>query len=139
MHEHVFTRLHVRTSHEHVPRGDSHEWQRRRLGPAQLRRLGNDVHAWNRHQFRITTVTSIADHVVLTTQIVLPAETRLAMPARNAGLDHHFVARFDPRHELANFPHDASYIATENVRERNLDPRQTVANKNVEMIQRARL
>jgi hypothetical protein len=61
------------------------------------------------------------------------------MPTRNARLDHDFIARLDPRYELADFPHDAGHIATEYVREGNLDPRQTVANKNVEMIQRARL
>src|SRR5687768_7281365 len=61
------------------------------------------------------------------------------MPTRNAGLDHHLIACFYPRNEITHFSHDASDIASENVWQRNLNTWQSIANKDVKMVQRARL
>src|SRR6185503_1561493 len=90
------------------------------------------------YQLRITTITTVSDHVVLPTKIVLPAETGRAMPARHTRLDHHFIASLHPRYKLSDFSHDSGHIVSQNMRERNLNPRHTVANKNVEVVQRAR-
>ena len=59
------------------------------------------------------------------------------MSTRNARLDHHFVTWLYPLNELASFSHDAGNIASQNVRQRNLDARHAIANKNIEMIERA--
>src|SRR5258706_9154361 len=59
------------------------------------------------------------------------------MTARDAWMDHHFVAGLYPGNQRANFAHDAGNVVAENVRQRDLDPRQTAAYPHVEMIQRA--
>src|SRR5262245_25283137 len=102
MHKHRLTGLDIGARHEHVPGSYSDERQSRRLFPTQLRRLRNDVHTRNGDELSITTIAPITNDVVLAAEIVLAAKTRLAMSARNTGLDHHLIARFHPRNELAN-------------------------------------
>ena len=85
-----------------MPRSHGDERQRRRLFPTQLRGLWNNVHAGNGHELRATTVAAITNDVVLAAKIVATAETGFAVATRNAGLDHHFRARLDPRHQFAH-------------------------------------
>ena len=52
-------------------------------------------------------------------------------------MQHDFIIGFDPSDQLANFADHAGDIVPENMGQRNLDSRQTIAHPNVEMIQRA--
>ena len=58
------------------------------------------------------------------------------MTTRNARLQHDFVTGFHPCDQITDFTHDPGNIVPENVRQRNLDPRQAAAHPHVEMIQR---
>ena len=105
--------------------------------PTQIFWFRNYVNSRRRHQLGVTTVASITKNVVVATKIIASRQTLKAMPARDARLQHYFIAGMDPGNQLANFAHHAGNVVAENVRQRNLDSRQTAARPDVEMIQSA--
>ena len=60
------------------------------------------------------------------------------MAARNAGLHHHLIAGLCPGDQFAGIAHHARDIVAQNVRQRDLDSRQTTAHPHVEVVERAR-
>src|SRR5687768_3425583 len=60
------------------------------------------------------------------------------MTAGNARMEHYFIARLGPRYEFTDLAHHAGDVAAGNVRQRDLDTRQSATHEDVEMIERAR-
>jgi hypothetical protein len=65
----------------------------------------------------------------------MTGETFSTMTARDSGLDHDFITRLRPRHQIANFTDHACDVVAEDVWQRNLDPGQTITHPHVKMIQ----
>src|SRR5438874_3222800 len=116
MNQNIFARLQLGAGHQHVPRGQRHQRQRRSFGPTQSFWLRNYIDAGYGNQFSVTTVASIPDDVVVVAHVVATAETLDAMTTRYARLNHHFVAGFDPGDQLAGFAYHARNIVAEDVR-----------------------
>jgi len=91
------------------------------LGPTQILWLGNHVHSPGPTEVRVAAIPNTANDVVVGRTYCRAGETFNAMTARDSRLDHGLRRRFHPRHQLANFSHDAGDIVPENVRQRNLD------------------
>src|SRR5688572_19846266 len=127
MNKHRFARLHSGTRHKHVPRRDCHQRQGRRFFPTELRGLWKDVNARNGEQFSVTSIAPITNNVVLAAKVVVSTETRLAMSTGNTGLDHYFIPGLDPRDHVADLLRNTGNIISENMRQRNLNSRQSPA------------
>src|SRR5206468_1410331 len=136
MYQHVLAGLHICAGHQHVPGREGYERQRGCFFPTQIRRFGKDVYTRNSNKLGVSTVAAVTNDVVLMTQIVSPAQTRIAVSTRNAGLNHHLIARLYPRNKFAYFANRPSDVIAEYVRQGNLNARQSIPYEDVEMVQR---
>ena len=138
MDQHVFAGLHFCKRYQHVPCSYGHQWQRRRFFPTQHPWFWNDVYARHGNKLCITSVTPVANNVVFGTRVVLSAQTSLAVSARDARMQHYFIAGLDPVNNLSGLENYTRNIVAQNVRQRNIDVRQSAAHPNVEVVQGTR-
>src|SRR5262245_58300168 len=122
MNQHHFTWLNIGACHKHVPGCKRNQRHRSRLLPTKICRLRKDIDARHCYEFRITAVASIANHIVLATEIILSPQALGAVPTGNSRLDHHLRTGPDPTDQLPNLLHYTGDVTTENVRQRYRDP-----------------
>jgi hypothetical protein len=114
--QNIFTWLNSCAGDEHMPGCNGHQWQCGRFFPAQIFWFGNHVHARRRYQLGVATRATIAEDIVVAAEIVSPRQTFSAMAARDARLQHDFVADPYPTNQFTNVAHDTGNIISKNVR-----------------------
>lgn len=135
--EHAFAGLQLRAVDEHVPSRLEDQRDSGGLRPIQIFGIRKAVDFRATDEFRESSVDHVAKIGVVAAQVVVAGQASGTFAAGDPGSENDFLADMDRVYLGADFGDFAGDIAARDMRERNRDARQTSADPEVEMIQRA--
>src|SRR5579871_632727 len=133
--QHDVTRHQMAAIDQHVPGGHVHQWDRCRLIVGQF--LGNRKHirARNRNIFGIAAVVHVAEDRELRAKILSPVGAGRTVSTKSHRRKQYALPYLQIGDVFANFGNIAGNITAVDVRQ--LDSRQTLADEQIKMVQRA--
>ncbi len=135
--EDFFAGLKFGAGDEHVPGGEENERNGGGFFEGKAGRNGHGVARRRADVFGVASGDEIAEERVLAAKIVVAGEAGGAASAGNAGLEENFFAGSDAGDDFADGGDFAGDVAAVYMRHGDLNARDAVANKKVEMIEGA--
>ncbi len=135
--ENVFRGLQFRAGNEHVPRRLEDQRHRSSFLKREIFRIGQAIYFRDTDEFRAATVDHVAEVGELAAAVVQAGDAGCALAASDAGSDNYFLADANGGNFRADLRDFAGDVAAGNVRERNWNARQALADPDVEMVQSA--
>src|SRR6266702_1491033 len=137
--EHVFAGLQLGPGDKHVPGGLEDERYRSSLFETQIFRVRQAIHFRGADEFSATAVDHVAKIGGLPAVVVQAGYASRAFAAANQRREHDLLADASRGYIRADLSDLARNVASGNVRQRNRHVRQTAADPEVKVIQRAGL
>src|SRR5215831_4302140 len=135
--QHGVSRLEGAPRYQHVPGSQKYEGHGCRLVISQFALDRQNIDARHADELGVTAVIQISKHAVLRTKVLLAPRACRAYPAKCMWRQEHALPDFQIRNILSHLGNHAGNVAAVDVRQ--LDARQSLADKQVQVVQRTSL
>src|SRR6266568_1750649 len=136
--EDLFPGLQFRARDQHVPRRLEDQRDRRGFHKREFTRPGKTIRFRTAHVFGAAAVNDVPKIVELPAFVVVAGKARGAAPATDSRGEDHFLSHLDAADQFADLRHFPGDVASRDVRKRAGPAGNSLANPQVEMVDRHR-